>query len=124
MYVAISGTRRGTRRLGCMSGCGVRLCADFLNPPTFSASNPFQVPASSPSSGGSGGWLNTATGLVDLGVKTAGAVKGAPGSQPAAGKGQPAGQQGGLQNWLNSQSNTTLAIGSVAALGLLLAVTR
>ena len=87
---------RGTRR--CMSGCGTRLGSN--------------IPL-------------TALALAAPVASAITNVKGALSSPPkqTANEGQ-AEQKGGFQNWLNSQSNTTLAIGTVAGLGLVLAVTR
>jgi len=65
---------------------------------------------------------DTAGSLVSTGSKAVSAIKGGGGaggnaSQPKGAKGAPA-----PQNWIESQSNTTLAIGGLALFALLLAL--
>ncbi len=107
MYVA----KRSARRMGCMSGCGgapVRRLGDWSD------------------------ILNTLTETASAGAKVATNVKsvvdsGGGSGQKSSNKQQATtstGSTGSASNWLQSQSNTTLAISSVAGFDLLLALTR
>ena len=71
------------------------------------------------------GVANTASSLVSTGSKAVSAIKGGGGgggnaSQPKAAKGAKGAPA--PQNWIESQSNTTLAIGGLALFALLLAL--
>lgn len=68
---------------------------------------------------------DTAGSLVSTGAKAASAIKGSGGggaSQPKAPKAAKGVKPGSAQNWIESQSNTTLAIGGLALFALLLAL--
>lgn len=111
----------GTARR-CMSGCGTRLGYDGTD--VAAALQPIATTTAQWDAGNASGvapsGVSAAMRFVDSGLKTYGAVKNASGGK----NGKAPAPAGGFQNWLESQSNTTLAIGGIAALGLLLAVTR
>jgi hypothetical protein len=105
-----------------MSGCGARLGLDPVSE-LDTLTEQYSVPATPVPAANSSGWQS----YLDLGVKSTTAILQAKNGNKAATSGAPVAQPapaGSLTNWLNSQSNTTLAIGSISALGLLLAVTR
>ena len=100
------------RRMGCAGGCGARLGDDPKEPSLYSMAPVSQVTAQ---------W---AAGRFNPATYTEAFKTGAALFKAATSGGQKQQPQGGFQNWLESQSNTTLAIGAVAGVGLLLAVTR